>query len=417
MAVKNNALTIVYKAYNTITRAGESGDEANHTLKLVQDGGAASAPSNSPAEIDAVNLPGDYKILLTAAELNYDVTCLAGKSSTSDVLIFPVQIFTEGLKDTEVVLCYYALDVLSNTGKTGDDANHTLRLVVDGVLSTPGNAPAEVDAVNTPGLYKITITAGENSGNVLALSGESSTSYIEIIPVQVYPYSLPATPAITAAVDNGDEDAITVTVTGTGTVQLYYRIAGESSWTTGETRSGSGDIVQTGLTAGNWYELYLVDTVGGIASAPSPIVTVEVLSSFQVMENAVVAKLKADATIASLVSARVYPNVLPQDAIMPALTYQVITGIRENQMDGAAGISHGSIQINAWDDDYEGAKTLAEAVRKELNCYHGETGGVRIYDIFLMNEMDLAQIAEESEQLKRFAKILEFSISYSEDVN
>lgn len=81
---------ISYLAWNTSDQAGETGDNANHTLKIISDGEAAS-PSNSPSEIDAANCPGIYKITITAGENNGDLMMLAGKSSTSDVVIYPIQ--------------------------------------------------------------------------------------------------------------------------------------------------------------------------------------------------------------------------------------------------------------------------------------------------------------------------------------
>ena len=85
--------------------------------------------------------------------------------------------------DTAVTICYMAWDTGNSAGKTGDNGNHTLKIISDGTAATPTNSPSEIDATNTPGMYKITITAGENDGNVMALAGKSSTSDIVIIPV------------------------------------------------------------------------------------------------------------------------------------------------------------------------------------------------------------------------------------------
>lgn len=94
MALKNQALYVVYKAWNTSTNAGQTGDVLNHTLKLDQDG-ASNPPTNSPAEIDSTNRPGDYRILLAAGDMNFNSVSLGGKSSTANVVIFGVNIVTE----------------------------------------------------------------------------------------------------------------------------------------------------------------------------------------------------------------------------------------------------------------------------------------------------------------------------------
>lgn len=78
---------------------------------------------------------------------------------------------------------YIAWDTVNNAPKTGDAANHTLRWVKDGVAVAPTNAPSEVDAVNAPGVYKVTLTATETQCWVGTLCGKSATSGVVIMPV------------------------------------------------------------------------------------------------------------------------------------------------------------------------------------------------------------------------------------------
>lgn len=94
MAIRGVSLTITYTAWNTQTQAPETGDVANHTLRLCRDG-AESTPANSPSEVDSTNLKGEYKLTLTAAEMTCDFITIGGVSSTSNVIIAPVKITTE----------------------------------------------------------------------------------------------------------------------------------------------------------------------------------------------------------------------------------------------------------------------------------------------------------------------------------
>jgi len=94
MAAKNIAITVTYTAWDTANNVGKTGDAASHTLRGVRDG-AEFTPAASPVEVDATNLPGTYKVALTAAENNGDVLCLGGKSSTSNVVIICVEWFNE----------------------------------------------------------------------------------------------------------------------------------------------------------------------------------------------------------------------------------------------------------------------------------------------------------------------------------
>ena len=82
-----------------------------------------------------------------------------------------------------VVIKYLAWNNLLVAGQAADAANHTLRLVVDGVEITPSGTPVEVDDVNLPGMCVLTITAAENIGTIMTLGGLSSTANVTIAPV------------------------------------------------------------------------------------------------------------------------------------------------------------------------------------------------------------------------------------------
>lgn len=85
--------------------------------------------------------------------------------------------------DTAITVPIYAWDTGNLAGKTGDSGNFTLRGLSDGTEFTPSNSASEVDATNWPGMYKLTVTADENDGSVMAVGGKSSTSDIVIVPV------------------------------------------------------------------------------------------------------------------------------------------------------------------------------------------------------------------------------------------
>lgn len=120
MAIKNQALTVCYWAWDTSNNVGKTGDSGNHTLRLVQDGSEAT-PGNSPSEVDATNLPGVYKIALTAGEMNYNYVVLGGKSSTSGIVISPIFISTErGIVGTNLDATVSSRSTLGGTAQTGD---------------------------------------------------------------------------------------------------------------------------------------------------------------------------------------------------------------------------------------------------------------------------------------------------------
>lgn len=94
MPLKNVTLTVEFMAWDTANSVGKTGDSGNFTLKVIKDG-TSGAATNSPAEIDATNCPGLYKLVLTATEMNGNCICLHGKSSTANVVLIPVQVATD----------------------------------------------------------------------------------------------------------------------------------------------------------------------------------------------------------------------------------------------------------------------------------------------------------------------------------
>lgn len=96
MALYGVSFVITYVAWDTSANAGKTGDSANHTLRWVKDG-VSGVPTNSPSEVDATNLPGLYKLTLTAAEAQAVFGALGGKSSTANVSIMPVMVPFEQL--------------------------------------------------------------------------------------------------------------------------------------------------------------------------------------------------------------------------------------------------------------------------------------------------------------------------------
>jgi len=83
-------------------------------------------------------------------------------------------------KNVACTITYTAWDTDANAPKTGDVAQHTMRIIADGTAGAITATPVEVEN----GEYKIVVAADENTGVAMTLEGASSTTYIEIIPVK-----------------------------------------------------------------------------------------------------------------------------------------------------------------------------------------------------------------------------------------
>jgi hypothetical protein len=89
------------------------------------------------------------------------------------------------IKGQPLTVGYIAWNTSTNSPATGDAANHALQLVQDGAATAPTNSPVEVGSAISPGLYKLSLIAGEMNYLCIILCGKSSTANVVIIPLVI----------------------------------------------------------------------------------------------------------------------------------------------------------------------------------------------------------------------------------------
>lgn len=222
-------------------------------------------------------------------------------------------------------------------------------------------------------------------------------------------------PVIVSVVDDGNADSATISLTGEGTIQLYYRIRGDAAWIVGLTRTDSGDIVQTGLTTPNWYEFVATATQGSVESLPSNLATAYIAGTdILTIMAAIVTILLGDATVTGLVGDRIYPVYVPQGVSGSAITIQLISAPRVSSFDGPGGLVFSRYQFNAWGATYGNIEQVLKAVRLAIDGYVGTVGGRVIQNIEMEDEADINNITPGVDKLRRMGKRMDFNIFYNE---
>ena len=95
----------------------------------------------------------------------------------------------------------------------------------------------------------------------------------------------------------------------------------------------------------------------------------------------IIARLKANGTLAALVGTRIYAQVAPSDATTPYIVWERSSVTRVDSHDGASGLATQMLQVNCLDEDYLDALAVADAVRGAVDGFDGtmgSTAGVRI---------------------------------------
>ena len=73
------------------------------------------------------------------------------------------------------------------------------------------------------------------------------------------------------------------------------------------------------------------------------------------VETDIRSRLVADATVGGLVVARIYPEILPQNPTMDAITYSTISAVGNQQLAAAGTWTFGRLQLRSWSDTKLGA--------------------------------------------------------------
>ncbi|HCS17665.1 MAG TPA: DUF3168 domain-containing protein [Erythrobacter sp.] len=132
------------------------------------------------------------------------------------------------------------------------------------------------------------------------------------------------------------------------------------------------------------------------------------------MEEALVARLRADASIAALVAtvnSRPAVDWMERPESLPAVTLQDVSAGRNYAHSGAVGLDNPMVQIDCWAESYGEAKVLARAVIAEME------GAATVSGIAFEHAFLAASRAMDPEDLgggiKVFRQSLDFNVRFN----
>jgi hypothetical protein len=107
------------------------------------------------------------------------------------------------------------------------------------------------------------------------------------------------------------------------------------------------------------------------------------------LERALYAHLVGWPALSALTRDRVFPVVIPEDADLPAVAYQRISGPRLLAHDGPTGMAEGRMQVTVLGTSYAEAKEIAGAVRALFDGWRGILGEIcEVFSCRIENEVD-----------------------------
>jgi hypothetical protein len=106
------------------------------------------------------------------------------------------------IKNAAQKIHVYAYDTTTGAPKTGDQANITGYVSLDGVANAIDDTnPAQVDATDMPGVYVFDLTAAETNCDAFALIAKSATANVRLDPIIGFTTEAIATAVNLATVD------------------------------------------------------------------------------------------------------------------------------------------------------------------------------------------------------------------------
>lgn len=135
-------------AIDTSTNAPKTGDSANLIAYVSKDDGAVTVLTDTSAtELDATNAPGMYSFDVSQTECNADKLLFTGKSSTANIKIVPLLLYTRANNINDLVI----------------DGSGNLTAGITGNMT--GNLSGSVGSV-TGAVASVTGAVGSVTGNV-----------------------------------------------------------------------------------------------------------------------------------------------------------------------------------------------------------------------------------------------------------
>ncbi len=108
-------------------------------------------------------------------------------------------------------------------------------------------------------------------------------------------------------------------------------------------------------------------------------------------EQALVKKMEATTAITNLVGTRIYPNIIPQDASLPAIAYKTTASSEMIAHDKTLILQKVTVQMTVRAATYASGKSVIAALKSTFRGFTGSmggTGGITVYFTALENELD-----------------------------
>lgn len=96
------------------------------------------------------------------------------------------------------------------------------------------------------------------------------------------------------------------------------------------------------------------------------------------VHNAIYSRLSGYATLTALVSTRIFPDIAPQDQVLPYVVFRVVDTIPAQVKDGASLNNTYNVEVMSFAKTFASAQSIIDACHTQLDYWQGSSGGVTV---------------------------------------
>jgi len=111
---------------------------------------------------------------------------------------------------------------------------------------------------------------------------------------------------------------------------------------------------------------------------------------------------------------RIYPTILPQNCIYPAIVYSPIIANYDSALQGDTGFVRQTIQVVFHDVTFKKARELSRIVKNYIQDFHGNMEGLNIEAVFIKSDFEMNGNTTVRFETDEFMTCLEFEFYYNE---
>ena len=131
--------------------------------------------------------------------------------------------------------------------------------------------------------------------------------------------------------------------------------------------------------------------------------------------EAIYSYLSKNESVKNYVDGRLYPILLPQDCVLPAIVYAPVVANYGSAHQGDTGFVKQTVQITCHDTTFKEVRKLSRVIKKLLQDYRGDMSGLFIEAVFIKTDFDIDGNSSLKFDMDEYMSSIEFEIHFNEN--